>query len=152
MRKGENITNLWHRIWNLFSRRHSRRATDKVWAVKVCVSVCVNERKREIVTLTTMKFVLHRFTYHPFLPTLYREAAKAKTPPKSHFISQNFSFCSSLFRDIKLSEESTELISLNPHRNNSYHLRRFWWSSRPTYLCLVLFDEVQLLSSHSVDY
>lgn len=100
MRNGENTTSLWHRIRNLFScRKHSRRAIDKVCPVKVCVCVCV------CVTLTTMKFVLHKFTYHPFLPTLYREVAKAKTPPKSHFNSQNFSFCSSVFRDIKPGEQ-----------------------------------------------
>jgi hypothetical protein len=41
-------------------------------------------------TLTTMKFVLHRFTYRPFLCTSYQEAAKEMTLPKSHYISQTF--------------------------------------------------------------
>jgi hypothetical protein len=48
-----------------------------------------------------MKFLLHRFAFHPVLPTSYKEAAKEKTPPKSHLISQNFSF----FRDIKIGDD-----------------------------------------------
>lgn len=142
MRNGQNITSSWHRIRNLFScRKHSRRAIDKVSPVKVvCVCVCV--------TLTTMKFVLHRFTYHPFLPTLYREVAKAKTPPKSHFNSQNFSFCSSVFRDIKPAEQCYSTYF------GDYNTEKIRTISAPSdsqvgllIFRLGLFSDVQFLSS-----
>lgn len=105
-----------------------------------CVCVCV--------TLTTMKFVLHRFTYHPLLPPLYREVAKAKTPPKSHFNSQNFSFCSSVFRDIKPGEQC---YSTYFGESNTEKIRTISAASNSRVGLLIfrlgLFSDVQFLSS-----
>ena len=136
MRNGGNITSLWHRIRNLFScRKHSRRAIDKVWAVKVCVCVCVclcvcvcvcDANNNEV---CTSQVHVSPFPSYP-LP----RSCQGKDASKI-----SFQFPELFLLQLRIQGYQTwwamllNLFRWLQHRKNTYHLRRFWQPSRSTY-------------------